>query len=199
MNSSTMKIDKQSINQSLINLVYGNKNKIRNDLSSYNSNISNTNIKNDIKENEEVNQSLINLIQNKNDINSKKSNGMIKKKENINLDNMFKDLKYKLKMEKIGKNILETGFVDMYDDNSEMKKIKHVNIVNKNKKNNLSNNDNKFEKLYVYENNGFINNNEIIKKELFMKEIIDEDKYYYIDKSKDINKKVHYSKLFPKK
>ena len=144
MDSSTIKIDKQSINQSLINLVYGNKDKIRNDLSSYNSNLSNNNIKNDIKSSEEINQSLINLINVKNETNSKKSNGMYKKKENVNLDNMFKDLKYKLKMEKIGKKILYTGFVDMYDDNSEKKKIKHVNIINKDKN------------KYIIKNNFFI-------------------------------------------
>ena len=196
MDSSTIKIDKQSINQSLINLVYGNKDKIRNDLSSYNSNLSNNNIKNDIKSSEEINQSLINLINVKNETNSKKSNGMHKKKENVNLDNMFKDLKYKLKMEKIGKKILYTGFVDMYDDNSEKKKIKHVNIINKDKNNNLSDDEHKLEKLYVYENNGIINNNEKIKSELTLKNRIDEDKYYYINQNKDINKKIHYSKLF---
>lgn len=101
--SSILRQDNESITQSLLHMIYGNKTNNRNELSSNNSNF---NYINSIKDNEEVNQSLINLIKNRNDIISNKSNGI--KKENINLDNMFKDLNNKLKMKEIENKILNT-------------------------------------------------------------------------------------------
>ena len=126
---------------------------------------------------------------------------MKNKKENVNLDNMFRELNYKRKMEEINKKIVYSGFINMYEDDSEIKKIKHINIVDKQKgkKKNKFDDDNKVEKLYVYENNGVINNNEKENKSLTMKKMIDENKYYYINNNNNIHKKVHKSKLFQKK
>ena len=126
---------------------------------------------------------------------------MKNKKQSVNLDNMFKELNYKRKMEVIDKKLLYTGFINMYEDDSETKNIKHINIVDKQngKNKNKFDEDNKFEKVFVYENNGVINNNEKENKSLTMKKMIDENKYYYINNNNNINKKIHKSKLFSKK
>ena len=39
---------------------------------------------------------------------------MKNKKENVNLDNMFRELNYKRKMEEINKKIVYSGFINMY-------------------------------------------------------------------------------------
>ena len=185
MDTNSINLDKKSINQSLIQLIYGDKNKIRNDLSSNYSNISKHNLNNE----EEINLSLLYLLQNKNDIKSNKSNDM----KNKNLEVMFKDLNKKLKMKEIEHKILYSGYINMYEDERKNKNIKHVNIINENNK------DNNFEILKVYGNKGIINNNEMIKKQLSMKKIIDEDKYFYITNDNNIHKKIHQSKLFSQK
>ena len=185
MDTNSINLDKKSINQSLIQLIYGDKNKIRNDLSSNYSNISKQNLNNE----EDINLSLLYLLQNKNDIKSNKSNGM----KNKNLEVMFKDLNKKLKMKEIEHKILYSGYINMYEDERKNKNIKHVNIINENNK------DNNFEILKVYGNKGIINNNETVKKKLSMKKIIDEDKYFYITNDNNIHKKIHQSKLFSQK
>ena len=117
--------------------------------------------------------------------------------KNINLEDMFKDLNIKLKMKQINKKVSNTGFINMYEDGHDLKKIKHVNIIKNQKE---KEKDNKLDILYVYENNGFFNNNDKIKKELKMKKIVDDKNYYYINNNNNnINKKIHYSKFFSKK
>ena len=203
MDSNFINRDNQSINQSLINLIYGNRKKNnKNDIFSNNSNINYNNYNNSFKDNESVNQSLINLIHNRNEIITNKSNGTNIQNEVASLNSMFRHLNNRIKIKEREKKILYSGFVNMFEDNSKQKNIKHVNIIKKNNKNiNGYDDDYNLEKLYVYKNKGIINNNEDINKKLAMKKTIDDDKYYFINiyNNDKINTKIHYSKLFSKK
>jgi hypothetical protein len=113
---------------------------------------------------------------------------------------MFRELNNKIKVKEINKKVLYSGFVNMFEDDSKLKNIKHVNIITKNNKNNIANLDDnyKLEKLYVYKNKGIINNNENMKNKLTMKKILDDDKYYFFKRNMNnkINTKIHKSKLF---
>jgi hypothetical protein len=205
-NSNYTKSDIQSVNQSLINLIYGNKkndintNSNKSDIFSTKSNNANYINDNTIRDNDEINLSLLNLIQNRNDIISNKSNGISNRNEVQSLNSMFRELNNKIKVKEINKKVLYSGFVNMLEDNSKLKNIKHVNIITKNNKNNKANLDDnyKLEKLYVYKNKGIINNNENMKNKLTMKKILDDDKYYFFKRNMNnkINTKVHKSKLF---
>ncbi len=190
MNSSVLRQDNESISQSLLHIIYGNKKNDRNELTSINSFSNYNGDKSSINDNEKISQSLINLLNNRNDLYSKKSNGFDENENN--LEKIFQDFNIQLKMNKIDNKILHSGFVNLYDSGSKEKNIKHVNI---DKQKNYSDT---FEKLYIYENRGLINNNDTIKKKLKTKKITDDVKYYDItmNNNNKINKKVHHSKVF---
>jgi len=214
--------DRDSINQSLMNLFKANKKDIRSihstksDLLSIDSNnifridnmLINKNMnkyKNDIislntnnnynetnNETEEENQSLINLFMNKNEIISLKSRGPENNKEYSNLQEMIEDYEIKLKMKEIDKEVSRPGFINLFS-----KEKKYNNNYNYEKIDKEQNQRNEGEKLFLYNNKGIISkyDNKIIP----MKKI-DECKYYEIllNTNKNINKKIHYSKLFSK-
>ena len=173
------------INQSLNNSLYGNKPK--NDIISMNSNNNYNETNND---SESINQSLMNLIVNQNEIASMKSNEFeAKKKENLNLQEMFEEYENKSKLDEINKKISESGFIHIYEDNKKNKDNKHVEIIDE-----TGINGN--EKLYIFNNKGKINKN--INIELPKKNTIDRVKYYEILSKNypDINRKIHYSTIF---
>lgn len=174
------------INPSLSKLIYGNKNK--NDIISLNSNYTQN-------ETESVNQSLLNLVTNKNeknDIISLNSNDLRSNKGNLNLQEMLNDFERKTRMTKIDKKIAKSGFIHIYDDNKPNKENKHFTIIDESDENDA-------EKLFIYQNDGI--NNHYQNLNFPQKKVIDETKYYEIllHNNKNINKKVHYSTLFPKR
>ena len=170
------KNDKQSLNKI-------NGNRPKNDIISMNSNTNYNETNNDI---ESVNQSLINLIANKNDIISLKSKENNHK--NLNLNEMFETYERNLRLDKMNKKYDKSGFMHIYSDN-KIKDNKHVQIIDEIEKN-------QSEKLFIFKNNEMINKYENIK--MPKKNRIDETKYYdiLINDNQDINKKVHKSKFF---
>ena len=176
-NNYSFKNDKQS----LINKLNGNRPK--NDIISLNSNINYNETNNDT---ESVNQSLMNLIANKNDIISLKSKD--NRQNNLNLEDMFEAYERNLRLDKINKKYDKSGFMHIYSDNI-IKDNKHVQIIDENQKN-------QSEKLYIFKNDEMINRYKNIK--MPKKNKIDETKYYdiLVNDNTNINKNVHYSKFF---
>ena len=176
-NNYSFKNDKQS----LINKLNGNRPK--NDIISMNSNTNYNETNNDT---ESVNQSLMNLIANKNDIISLKSKD--NRQNNLNLEDMFEAYERNLRLDKINKKYDKSGFMHIYSDNI-IKDNKHVQIIDENQKN-------QSEKLYIFKNDEMINRYKNIK--MPKKNKIDETKYYdiLVNDNTNINKKVHYSKFF---
>ena len=177
-NNNTFRND----NQSLTNKIFGNRPK--NDIISMNSYSNYNETNNDI---ESVNQSLMNLITNKNDIISIKSNENIHKKKNFNLQEMFDNYERKERLDKINKKFDKSGFMHIYEDNKN-KNNKHVQIIDEFGKN-------ESEKLYIFKNNEIANKYENVK--IPKKNRIDETKYYdiLVNENPNVNKKVHYSKF----
>ena len=175
-NNYSFKNDKQS----LINKLNGNRPK--NDIISLNSNINYNETNNDT---ESVNQSLMNLIANKNDIISLKSKD--NRQKNLNLEDMFEAYERNLRLDKINKKYDKSGFMHIYSDNI-IKDNKHVQIIDEFQKN-------QSEKLYIFKNNKMVNKYKNIK--MPKKNRIDETKYYdiLVNDNSNINKKVHYSKF----
>ena len=176
-NDYSFKNDKQS----LINKLNGNRPK--NDIISMNSNTNYNETNNDT---ESVNQSLMNLIANKNDIISLKSKD--NRQKNLNLEDMFEAYERNLRLDKINKKYDKSGFMHIYSDN-KIKDNKHVQIIDEIEKN-------QSEKLFIFKNNEMVNKYENFK--IPRKNRIDETKYYdiLINDNQDINKKVHKSKFF---
>ena len=176
-NNYSFKNDKQS----LINKLNGNRPK--NDIISMNSNTNYNETNNDT---ESVNQSLMNLIANKNDIISLKSKD--NRQNNLNLEDMFEAYERNLRLDKINKKYDKSGFMHIYSDNI-IKDNKHVQIIDENQKN-------QSEKLYIFKNDEMINRYKNIK--MPKKNKIDETKYYdiLVNDNTNINKNVHYSKFF---
>ena len=158
-NNYSFKNDKQS----LINKLNGNRPK--NDIISMNSNTNYNETNNDT---ESVNQSLMNLIANKNDIISLKSKD--NRQNNLNLEDMFEAYERNLRLDKINKKYDKSGFMHIYSDNI-IKDNKHVQIIDEFQKN-------QSEKLYIFKNNKMVNKYKNIK--MPKKNKIDETKYYDI-------------------
>ena len=168
------------VNGTLINKI--NVNKYNNDIISLNSKMSYNETNNDT---ESIDQSLMNLIANKNDNISLKS-----KKEYKNIQEMIDDYEIKKEKEKINKKISRSGFIHIYEDNKRNKNNKHIQIIDKFKKN-------EGEKIYIFKNNELSFNNQT-KLEIPKKNRIDEVKYYEIlmNDNKKINRKIHCSQIF---
>ena len=103
---------------------------------------------------------------------------------------MIDDYEIKKEKEKINKKICRSGFIHIYEDNKRNKNNKHIQIIDKFKKN-------EGEKIYIFKNNELSFNNQT-KLEIPKKNRIVDIKYYEIFKydNKKINRKIHGSQIF---
>ena len=86
-----------------------------------------------------------------------KSNYLVSKKENMNLQEIFEDFETKSTIEKINKKIYKSGFIPIYEDkNKENKEYKHVQIIDESSKN-------EGKKLLINQKDGINNNYEKCK------------------------------------